>query len=71
MITNPNTQMQGLSVFRENDILMALLVTKHLLGLDTLRDNNTLMLLLVPQHNTTSLALLLLLITNPLLAYKS
>ena len=42
-----------------------------MLGLDTLRDNNTLMLLLVLQHNTTSLVPLLLLITNPLLAYKS
>ena len=63
--------MQGLSIFRENNILIALLVTKHLLGLDTLRDNNTLMLLLVLQHDITSLVLLLLLIANPLLAYKS
>ena len=38
---------------------------------DTLIQDNTSMLLLVLQHDVASLALLLLLIANPLLACKS
>ena len=43
----------------------------QVLGPDTLGEDDTLMLLLPPQHNVVSLTLLLLLIANPLPAYKS
>ena len=43
----------------------------QVLGPDTLGEDNTLMPLLPLQHNVTSLTPLLLLIANPLLAYKS